>query len=215
MTPIDRAANYAATFRKFPPLRADERWLDGSWVFGNNYKGSGLYGSYPPAFLKRVDALFPDMRGTSVLHLFGGSLTANEAIKGIRIDLVPTRTVSRMATKKDRATGVITKALTSLTMTPDIAGDAHALPFRDASFDFVVADPPYSKEDAKRYGTKMVDRKKVMHEAARVTKPGGHLVWLDTSLPMFKKTEWHWWGAIGIWRSTNHRVRGVMMFERQ
>jgi ubiquinone/menaquinone biosynthesis C-methylase UbiE len=78
----------------------------------------------------------------------------------------------------------------------------------------VMADPPYSQSDAERYGTRMVDRRKVLREAARVTQPGGYLVWLDTVLPMFAKREWHWWGAIGIVRSSNHRVRFVFMFER-
>lgn len=31
---------------------------------------------------------------------------------------------------------------------PDVVGDAHELPFEDASFDLVVLDPPYSDEEA-------------------------------------------------------------------
>jgi SAM-dependent methyltransferase len=193
ITPRDRAAHYAATFPSFPPLRADDRWIDGSWVLGNNYATyNAVYGSYPPAYLKRVAALFPELSHTPrprVLHLFSGSLTPEATIPGVRVDLRPS-------------------------MTPDVVGDAHALPFMTAAFDLVLADPPYSDADAVRYDTPMPSRLKVMREAARVLKPGGHLVWLDCTMPQFSKALFQWYGAIGIWRSTNHRIRGCMLFQR-
>lgn len=185
MTLSERAAAYARAFPKFPPLRTDARWLDGMWVLGNNYKGSGFYGSYPPGYLRRVQSLFPDVAAHDTLHLFSGSLR-----EGRRVDLNPANV-------------------------PSVAADATALPFRDGSFRLVYADPPYSAADAVRYGTPMVDRRKVLREAARITAPGGHLVWLDTVLPMFAKRDWHWWGVVGIVRSSNHRVRSVFMFQRE
>lgn len=188
-----RAANYHASFPKFPAaLLADERWLSGVWILGNDYwNPTSYYGSYPPNYLKRVRALFPDVTpATRVLHLFAGSVSPCNDLPGVRVDINPA-------------------------LKPDVVADAHALPFESASFDLVVADPPYTAEDAKRYGTPMINRRAVLAEAARVTRPGGHLVWLDTTLPMFRKVEWHWWGAIGLFRSTNHRVRACMCFERR
>jgi hypothetical protein len=184
MTLADRAASYARSFPRFPPLRTDDRWLDGVWVLGNDYRGTGYYGAYPPAYLRRVSALFPDVPSSHTLHLFSGSLR-----QGLRVDVNPANR-------------------------PTVVADAVALPFVAGSFRLVMADPPYSATDAERYGTRMVDRRKVLHEAARVTAAGGHLVWLDTVMPMFAKRDWHWWGAIGIVRSSNHRVRFVFMFEK-
>ena len=62
---------------------------------------------------------------------------------------------------------------------------------------------------------KPVRNNDVMREAARVTAPGGNLVWLDQKRPMFRKDQWRLWGAIGLVRSTNHRVRLVSIFERK
>lgn len=190
MTPQERADSYHAAFPAFPPLRADDAWLDGSWVMGNDYKGSGYYGSYPPSYLRRVRAIVPDVADGRVLHLCAGSVSSDSAIRGVRLDI-------------------------RQSVGPDVAGDAGQLPFSEGLFDLVLADLPYSQADAARYDTPMPNRRHVMSETARVTKAGGHLVWLDTVLPMFRKSEWRWWGAIGMWRSTNHRVRGVMCFERQ
>jgi SAM-dependent methyltransferase len=162
--------------------------LDGIWILGNNYRtASKLYGAFPPRFLDRVMALFPEIGARSrVLHLFSGSLPPGPYV---RVDV-----------RKP--------------MTPDLAGNAEALPFRDGSFDLVVADPPYSKQDAEKYDGHMPNRRKVLAEVARVVRKGGNLVWLDTMLPMFAKRNWNWWGAIGVVRSSNHRVRLVSCFER-
>lgn len=160
---------------------------------GHNYRGTGFYGSYPPGYLARIQALFPDVwtrRGRAVgrvLHLFSGSLTTQ--VDGVRLD-------------RDHRCG------------PSVAGDALALPFRARTFDHVLADPPYAPADAARYGTVMPDRRRVLLEAARVTKRGGHLVWMDEVLPIFSKRLWRWWGAIGLTLGTNRRGRFVFIFER-
>lgn len=187
MTLLERAANYSRTFPNFPPLRADDRWLDGVWILGNDYRGSGYYGAYPPSYLRRVRALFPDVGDKSLLHLFSGSLPP--AVGGIRLD-------------RARETQ------------PDVLADAARLPFRD-SFGLVLADPPYSRIHAAKYAARMINRRVVLHEIAQVTCAGGHLVWLDTQVPMFAKTDWHWYGAIAVIRSTNHAIRLCSLFERR
>ena len=190
---MDRAAAYARAFPRFPPLRADRRWLDGIFVMGDFYHGNGFYGGYPRGYLKRIQACFPDVwtpRGLPhgrVLQLFSGSLT--KRARGVRVDLL-------------------------LRRQPDVAADAQLLPFRRGSIDHVLADTPYSHADAAKYGTPMPSRRRVFQELARVMRRGGHLVWMDEVLPMFAKRLWHWWGVIGMTLGTNRRGRFIFMFER-
>ena len=68
----DRADLYSKSFPNWPPLRVDERWIDGMWIMGNNYRTSGYYGAYPHTYLERVGSMFQDAK--RVLHLFSGSL---------------------------------------------------------------------------------------------------------------------------------------------
>lgn len=59
-------------------------------------------------------------------------------------------------------------------LTPDIVADATSLPFRDASFAFVFADPPYAAYDSQRlYNTPQLKIYSLMREMSRVTAPGG------------------------------------------
>jgi len=184
----DRAHAYNAAFPNFPAVWADKSWLLGQWNMGNDYRGSGYHGAYPPAYLKRIQSLFPDAK--RVLHLFSGSLAAG-----------PYTRVDRRA---DPSRGVV----------PDVQADAHALPFISSAFDLILADPPYSGEDADRYGTPMIDRRQVFDQCVRILAPDGNLVWLDMIHPMYRKAELKLWGQVGIVRSTNHRYRIVTMFRR-
>lgn len=186
-----RAAWYNKTFPQFPDshLLASDRWLQGNWILGNDYRGSGYYGSYPPGYLKRMAAIFQDRE--RILHLFSGSLAPPTGAV-VSVDIRVTETVR-----------------------PRVQADARHLPFADETFDLVYADTPYSVADAVRYGTSMPSRKAVLTAVHRVVAPGGFLVWMDTVLPMYRKDKWHWCGAIALWRSTNHRIRGVSIFERR
>jgi hypothetical protein len=188
LTPADRARLYNDAFARFPAVWSDKGWLMGQWNMGNNYQGSGYHGAYPPSYLKRVLAMFPE--ATAVLHLFSGSL--------------PPGPYTRVDLRNDVQQGVV----------PDVQADAHALPFAPGAFDLILADPPYSGEDADHYGTPMVDRKRVFDQCVRVLPLGGYLVWLDMVHPMYRKTDLKLWGQIGIVRSTNHRYRLVTMWTR-
>jgi hypothetical protein len=175
-------------------LHVHGRWLYGVWCLGNNYKGSGFYGAFPPGFLKRVWALFPDIDGR-VLHVCSGSLTKRQVRHGrlpvVRLDARRTRRVR-----------------------PDVRADAQTLPFRDHAFQLVIADPPYGAAQAAHYQHPMPSRRRMLQQAALIVGPGGHLAWLDTQLPMYRKAEWHNWGQIAVVRSTNHVVRLLSLYER-
>ena len=143
-----RADFYRLKFPNWPAPRADERWLDGMWVLGNNYRGSGLYGAYPPNYLNRIMSMFPDAE--NVLHLFSGSLPASS--KYTRLD----------------------------THDADIICNAEQLSqyVKVDQFDLILADPPYSVEDALHYGQPMINRNKVLTECSLVLPSGGYLVLL-------------------------------------
>jgi hypothetical protein len=161
----------------------------GTWIMGNDYRvKSGYYGGYPAGYLRRVAALFPDRQ--RVLHLFSGRVET-QALAGDTLDL--------------RAE-----------VDPTFVADAHSMqgvPLAD--YDLVLADPPYSIEDAERYQTSMVNRNLVLRALAQGLRPGARVVWLDQVLPMYRKDQWAIEAVIGMVRSTNHRFRLITVFGRR
>lgn len=175
---------------KFPRslfISADGRVV-GTWIMGNDYRvQSEYYGGYPAGYLRRIRALFPEKR--NVLHLFSGKVDLR-ALPGDTVDINPG-------------------------LAPTFVDDAQTLarvPLH--KYDLVLADPPYSIEDADRYRTTMVKRNLVMRALKRVS-PGTHIVWLDQVLPMYRKDVFSIEAVIGMVKSTNHRFRVVTVFCRQ
>ena len=183
----DRVNLYNAGFPKYPPLVHTDRWLYGIWMIGNDYRNkTTYYGAYPARYLDRVMSMFPDTK--DILHLFSGSLAYT---KGTNFDTNPE-------------------------LNTDVVGDANQLAdfFPPDTFDLIIADPPYTAEDALHYGTPMVNRNKVLKECVKVLRLDGHVVWLDQVLPMYSKLELMLVGTIGLIRSTNHRFRVVSIFQK-
>lgn len=184
----DRIANYARV-TGFPRslFIAEDGRVVGTWIMGNDYRvKSAYYGGYPAGYLRRVKALFPDK--SAVLHLFSGKVDIG-ALPGDTVDINPS-------------------------LEPTYVDDAQTLSAVPLErYDLVLADPPYSIEDAERYKTTMVKRNLVMRSLARL-RPGAHVVWLDQVLPMFRKDTFLQEAVIGMWKSTNHRFRGITIFRR-
>ena len=184
----DRIDNYAreTSFPKCLFVGEDGRVV-GTWIMGNDYRvKSGYYGGYPAGYLRRIKALFPDKR--RILHVFSGRVDQS-VLPGDTVDVNPA-------------------------LEPTYVDDAQTLervPL--AAYDLVLADPPYSVEDADRYQTTMVKRNCVM-SALRRLRPGAHVVWLDQVLPMYRKDSFSVEAAIGMMKSTNHRFRIVTIFRR-
>lgn len=156
-------------------------------MIGNDYRNkTTYYGAYPAKYLDRVMSMFPDTK--DILHLFSGSLAYT---KGTNFDTNPE-------------------------LNTDVVGDANQLAdfFPPDTFDLIIADPPYTAEDALHYGTPMVNRNKVLKECVKVLRLDGHVVWLDQVLPMYSKLELILVGTIGLIRSTNHRFRVVSIFQK-
>jgi len=185
----ERIENYRREIRRAAYLGYEDGWCFGTWFLGNSWAvKSGYYGGYPAGYLKRVRALFPDKH--RVLHLFSG-LVDVEQFPGDTLDIRPEAN-------------------------PTYLCDAHTLegvPVGD--YDLILADPPYSAEDADHYGTPLVSRNKVVAALAPRMAPGAHLAWLDQAQPMYAKALLQPEAAIGIVRSTNHRIRMLLIWRRR
>lgn len=185
----DRIDSYVAK-TKYPRslFIAEDGRVVGTWIMGNSYKvASGYYGGYPNGYLRRIWSLFPDKRRP--LHVFSGKVDL-AALPGDTVD-------------------------SNADLNPTYVDDAHTLlnvPL--GRYDLVLADPPYSVEDAERYQTSMVKRNKVM-DALQGVSADTHVVWLDQVLPMYRKDAWTIEAVIGMVKSTNHRFRMVTIFRRK
>jgi hypothetical protein len=167
---------------------AEDGRVVGTWIMGNDYRvKSGYYGGYPAGYLKRIAALFPDRK--KVLHVFSGKVDLG-AMPGDTVD-------------------------SNAKMNPTWVADAHDLSSVPLDrYDLVLADPPYSVEDAERYQTTMVKRNVVMRSLAAGMNESARVVWLDQVLPMYRKDEWSIEAVIGMVKSTNHRFRVATIFKR-
>lgn len=184
----ERIANYIKE-TGFPRslFKSEDGRVVGIWIMGNDYRvKTGFYGGYPAGYLKRVRSLFPDKK--KALHIFSGKVDL-DALPGDTVDI-------------------------NAGLSPTYVDDAQTLenvPLGD--YDLILADPPYSVEDAERYRTSMVKRNVVMRSLQRVS-PGTHIVWLDQVLPMYRKNSFAIEAVIGMVKSTNHRFRVVTVFRR-
>lgn len=186
----ERIDNYCKEtgFPKTLTVGEDNR-ISGIWLMGNNYTvKSKYYGGYPHGYLKRLKALFPDKK--KVLHLCSGKVDLS-IMPGDTVDINPDRK-------------------------PTFVDDAHTL-FNTPveNYDLIAIDFPYSDEDAVHYGTPMVKRNVIMKMLGQRVKQGTHLVLLDQVLPMYRKIDFNLVGLIGMVKSTNHRFRCVVMFEKK
>jgi hypothetical protein len=185
----DRIENYAKEtgFPKCLFVGPDGRVVD-TWIMGNDYRvKSTYYGGYPAGYLRRIRALFPEKK--RVLHLFSGQ---------VDLTVFPGDT--------DNINPVLK---------PTYVDDAQTLvrvPLE--KYDLVLADPRYSVEDDDHYQTTMVKRNVVMRALQRLPV-GAHVVWLDQVLPMYRKDAFEQEAAIGMWKSANHRCRGITILLRR
>jgi len=180
----------------FSPLISANGCVCGYWLMGNDYRNrTRYYGAYPPSYLKRIRLLFPEeFAEGQILHCFAGMVQVDDPTRETTFDL------------RD-----------DIDPLPDVQGNAVELSkyFGPESFDLILADPPYGGNHEK-YGTPPVNKKKVVQECSKVLKDGGHLVWLDTIMPMWAKADgWRLVGTIGLCQSTNHQTRLVTILEQK
>lgn len=201
------AESYNRAFPNRPGLLADAGMIVGCWMIGACYKSpNDLYGAYPRGYLGRVHAMFPEAR--NVLHVFSGGLTLDAAYqaaglpdwKTCHVDKAHIELVDIHGPEQGRY--------------PTWQGDVLSMPEEwTGRYDLILADPPYTAEDAAKYDCPAPNRRKIMESLRRVAAPGANLVWLDQCWPQHRKDQWKTWGTVGLVRSTNHRMRLVSFFE--
>jgi hypothetical protein len=191
MTIKQRIENYELEFGKWkdsiPHLSESEEKFYGMWVLGNDYKNKSPIKLYGsfPPNLLRRVMAFFPDK-KEILHAFSGSLPKGDYT---RIDI-------------------------NEKLEPDIICNIEELNLINV-FDLVIVDPPYSRDDSLRYGFPYPNKKKCFNNLVDSLVKTGHLVWLDTSMPMYSNEKVKLIGIMGIVRSTNHRFRCLSFFEKR
>lgn len=182
--------NWNQTFSKYPMTVEDKGWVYGVWYCGTSWQKVSLHGQYPPGFLKRALALFPD--AARVLHAPSGTLESWALPSG--------------HTTFDMVEDDVRK--------PDVMGDCAALPFDDGSFDLVLSDPPYTKKDSEIYGCPPFPMGRFVDECHRILRPGGYMGMLHTYYPSYRRKNWKLVGLIGVVTGFSRATRIFSIFER-
>lgn len=177
--------NYNRTFGRYPRMSADAGLAQGVWYCGS-FRRSSFHGQYPSGFLPRLLALFPGAR--EILHCPSGTVEG----PGITVDRI------RDGVRR-----------------PMVVADARSLPFRDGSFDLVLADPPYTAADSRKYGCAPFPLRRAMEEWRRVLHVGGHLAVLHTAVPQYSRAKWDLRGLVGVVTGTNRAVRILSVLRRR
>lgn len=179
--------NYNDKFRKYPKLIYDKGWSYGTWYCGTSFKKCNFYGMYPPTYLDRILSLFPNAK--CILHCPSGTIKNNG---DITIDCI---------VDENRK--------------PMIRADAGNLPFKNRTFDLILSDPPYSKEDSKKYGCKPFPLGKMLKESHRILKLGGYLCVLHLYCPRYRRKDFDLQGLITIMTGFQRRVRILSIFRKK
>lgn len=144
-------------------------------------------GGYPKGFIEWALAEMGCEDASSVLHLCAGSV-----VTGTRVDVRPE-------------------------MRPDIVADCRNVPLPDESFDFILADPPYSVEYARDlYGTEPHYPRpgQIAREACRLLRPGGKFGLLHFQVPMTRKPL-RVVRVYGVTTGAGYAIRAWTLMERQ
>lgn len=172
----------------YPPTIYSHGWIYGVWYCCYTaFDMNGYRGRFPATLINRITTMFPPEK-CRFLHLCCGRAHIAGALN---VDVNPLPEV-------------------------DVVADAETLPFKKNMFDVCLIDPPYSEEDATRYGvSRLVSAAKVMKQLLRVLSPGGWTLWLDEKYPSFDKQRWHLHGLVAVVCGANRRTRVLSMFQKR
>lgn len=143
-------------------------------------------GGYPHGFVEFAYRRMEVTDPSRVLHLCSGSMRT-----GIRVDIRPETH-------------------------PTVVADCRNTPFPDASFDWILADPPYGEDYAENlYGVGKHYPKpgEILREAARLLRPGGRVGLLHFMVPMVRRPL-NLLGVYGVTTGSGYAIRAWSLLER-
>jgi len=120
------------------------------WKCTNPSKQGSQSQMFPARFLRNVERVYPT-KEKRVLWMFSGSMKGDK---------------NNVTTDIREETGA------------DYICPYDELPFKENSFDIVIADPPYNKLFAKEWKADLPKPKRIIREALKVLKPNGILLLL-------------------------------------
>lgn len=171
--------------KRYPVTVNDKGWVYGVWYCGTAWDKVRLHGQYPPNFLKRALALFPDAE--RILQCPSGTVTG----PGVTADLIADQC-----------------------RRPQVLADASRLPFRDGTFELVLTDPPYTPKDSTIYGCPPYSTAKAMLEFHRVLEVGGYVGVLHTFYPSYRRKDWQLEGLIAVVTGFQRATRMFSIFRK-
>lgn len=97
---------------------------------------------------------------------------------------------------------------------PDLVADARNTGLPGECFDAVLIDPPYSPEDAEKYGTEYPKPKHLMQEAYRLLRPGGRVGMLHFLFVQPPAKDARLLALIGVVTGCNGKIRVFTVYEK-
>ena len=97
---------------------------------------------------------------------------------------------------------------------PSLVADARDTGLPDDSFDGCLIDPPYTEEDAKRYGFECPAPADLLHEGYRLVRPGGRVGLLHYIVPRPPAKDARLVAMIAVVVGFGNRVRVFTVFEK-
>jgi len=167
-----------------PPYTVEEN----GYIHGTWFCGRPVahyYGAFPKSFWRRAKVLLAT--DGDMLHWFSGTIPSEKGV--VTVDGNPV-------------------------VNPDHLVTGTRLPFDDETFSSSFADPPYSPDEAKRYGLPYPPARKVLAELARVTKVGGRIGLLHRFLPIQAGAPIRLIGAIGVTSGPQKAIRVFALYQR-
>ena len=141
--------------------------------------GTGYPGSFPVGFLKWVQKL--GYWGEDRLYLCAGAVKDEDADK---VDIQNEIDLEKLDGRRGKHPTI--NRTRTVSTTANIIADARNTGLEDESYDWVMIDPPYSSELARRmYGTEDVYSgiTAFQNEGMRLLRPGGYLCTLTYEIP--------------------------------
>jgi SAM-dependent methyltransferase len=143
-------------------------------------------GGYPFGFLEWAYEQMGVTDPSKVLHLCSGSV-----VTGVRVDV-------------------------RLELIPTVCADVRNVPFANASFDFILSDPPYAESYAENlYGTgaNYPQPGEILSEATRLLRPNGLFGFLHFLVPMNRKPM-RLVSVYGVTTGAGYAIRAWSLFQK-